>query len=159
GLHVGRAADDEGQPAAGAGRGGALGELQVGDADDTVAEALAQDGGVVGAERDEVGDGPGGGVGAGAGDGEVLAGAGELLVELEPGPVAGGDHADDGADADDDAEAGQRGPPLVDGQRPKGDPECGEQAHLNSHVGHVGNVPGQTGTLPTCPTTGFRRRL
>ena len=60
---------------------------------------------------------------------QVLADAFEALVELLAGAVAGGDHGDDGADANDDAEAGERGPPLVDEQGGEGHADGGEKAH------------------------------
>src|SRR5262249_30101385 len=52
--------------------------------------------------------------------------------QQQPGAVAGGHQGDDRTDADDDAQAGQEGTPLVDQQGGQGNTDGGEEAHDNA---------------------------
>src|SRR6202041_1592188 len=51
------------------------------------------------------------------------------VVEQGAGPVARGDHGDDGGDADDDAETGQHRAALVDQEGTQGHAHGGEKTH------------------------------
>ena len=66
---------------------------------------------------------------AGEDQDDVLAEGGDAGLDLGLGAVADADHGDDRADADDDAQHGQRRPQLVPAQRAEGDFEDDEVAH------------------------------
>src|SRR5262249_20547658 len=120
GLHFRRGADDDGGPVVRGGGDDALRDLHLGDSANEVPGVLADGGHVGGREGFQIGDGADLGVRAGLDDDEVLADVVEAVVEDLPGAAAGGDHGDDGADADDDAQAGQGRAPLVHQQGRQG---------------------------------------
>ncbi len=107
----------------------AYGRLHFGDALEEVAELLAQHGGVFVGERLDVGEGAVLRARAGANEDQVFADVVEPFVELLTCAPGRGHHGDDRAGADDDAEAGEHRPPLVNQQGGEGHAEGGQNTH------------------------------
>ena len=97
---------------------------------------------------------------------DVLAEGGDARLDLGLRGFAEGDHGDDRADADDDAEHGQHGPHFIPAQGAEGDFDDGEVSHDFSWPGSRLLVPGaicaihfprSTGSPPACRPRFFRR--